>query len=340
MLRILLAGFGIVGKSLAEILLENSERLRREEGLNIRIIGIVDSGGAAVYEKGLNLEEMIKTKKRNRSVSLNIEYGRPGLNVLDLLDELDVDVLVDATPTNLVDGEPSYTYIKKALTSRVHVVTVNKGPLALALPALKELAQHKDVILRFSGSVGGGLPVIEFARQCARGDNIVKIEGVLNGTTNYIISRMEDGLEFDAALREAQEKGYAEKDPGLDIKGFDTAAKLVILANEILGIKATLNNVDIKGIEELSRKEINEAIQDGETYRLIGRVDGGLEVKPTKIRKEDPLAIRYSLNAVSFTTLNSGVHVILGRGAGGRETATAIIRDLIEIKKKLVEVKI
>lgn len=302
-------------------------------------MGIADSGGAAVYEKGLNLEEMIKIKKRNGSVSFHPEHGRPGLNVLDLLDEVDVDVLVDATPTNLVDGEPSYTYIRKALASRIHVVTVNKGPLALALPALKELAQHKDVVFRFSGSVGGGLPVIEFARQCARGDRIVKVEGVLNGTTNYIISRMEDGLEFDTALSEAQEKGYAEKDPSLDIRGFDTAAKLVILANEVLGIKTTLNDVSITGIEELSRKEIAEAINNGETYRLIGRVDGGLEVKPTRIRREDPLAIRYSLNAVSFTTMNSGVHVILGRGAGGRETATAVLRDLIEIKKKLVEVK-
>lgn len=321
-------------------MIERSEELRREEGLNIRIIGIADSGGAAVDEKGLNLEEMIKTKKKSGSVSSHSDYGRLGLNVLDLLDELDVDVLVDATPTNLRDGEPSYTYIRKALTLRIHVVTVNKGPLALALPAFKELAQHKDVIFRFSGSVGGGLPVIEFARQCARGDKIIKVQGVLNGTTNYIISRMEDGLEFDTALREAQEKGYAEKDPSLDIKGFDTAAKLVILANEVLGIKVTINDVNIKGIEELRKKEIDEAIQSGETYRLIGRVDGGLEVKPTRIKKEDPLAIRYSLNAVSFTTMNSGIHVILGRGAGGRETATAILRDLIEIKKKLVEVKL
>lgn len=320
--------------------MERSEELRREEGLNIRIIGIVDSGGAAVYEKGLNLVEMIKTKKKAGSISSHNDYGRAGLNVLDLLDELDVDVLVDATPTNLSDGEPSYTYVRKALTSRIHVVTVNKGPLALALPALKELAKHKDVMFRFSGSVGGGLPVIEFARQCARGDEIIKVEGVLNGTTNYIISRMEDGLEFEAALREAQERGYAEKNPSLDIRGLDTAAKLVILANEILGIKATINDVRIKGIEELRKKEIDEAIRSGETYRLIGRVDGGLEVKLTRIKREDLLAIRYSLNAVSFTTLNSGVHVILGRGAGGRETATAILRDLIEIKKKLVEVKV
>ncbi len=329
-----------MGVSLAEILIERSEELRREEGLNIRIVGIVDSSGAAVNDKGLDLEEMIRTKKKLGSVSCHNEYGRHGLNVLDLLDELDVDVLVDATPTNLKDGEPSFTYIKKALTYRIHVVTVNKGPLALALPALRELAKHKDVVFRFSGSVGGGLPVIEFARQCARGDKIVKVEGVLNGTTNYIISRMEDGLDFKTALTEAQEKGYAERDPSLDIMGFDTAAKLVILANEVVGRKVTINDISIKGIEDLEKEDIDEASRSGETYRLIGRVDGELEVKPTRIKREDPLAVRYSMNAVSFTTLNSGRHVILGRGAGGRETATAILRDLIEIKKKLVEVRI
>lgn len=321
-------------------MIERSEELRREEGLNIRVVGIVDSSGAAVDDRGLDLEEMIKTKKKLGSVSHHNEYGRHGYDVLDLLDELDIDVLVDATPTNLKDGEPSFTYIKKALTSRIHVVTVNKGPLALALPALRELARHKDVVFRFSGSVGGGLPVIEFARQCARGDKIIKVEGVLNGTTNYIISRMEDGLDFKTALTEAQEKGYAERDPSLDIKGFDTAAKLVILANEVIGRKVTINDISVKGIEDLDKEDIDEASRSGETYRLIGRVDGGLEVKPTRIKKEDPLAVRYSMNAVSFTTLNSGRHVILGRGAGGRETATAILRDLIEIKKKLVEVRI
>ncbi|MCS7126050.1 MAG: homoserine dehydrogenase [Aigarchaeota archaeon] len=337
-MRIILAGFGIVGRSLADILIESGEELRTVEGLNTRIVAVVDSGGAAVDEKGLNLEEILRVKKKYGSVSYHPELGRREHSVKDLLDEVEADVLVDATPTNLKDGEPSYTYIKKALTQRMHVVTVNKGPLALALPALKELAQYKGVIFRFSGSVGGGLPVIEFARECARGDKIIKVEGVLNGTTNYILSRMEDGLDFDKALREAQEKGYAEKDPSLDIKGMDTAAKLVILANEVLGVRATIKDVSIKGIDGLERREIEESMRSGETYRLIGRVDGGLEVKPVKISLGDPLAVRYSLNAVSFTTVNSGRHVILGRGAGGRETATAIIRDLIEIKKKLTEV--
>lgn len=334
-MRTILAGFGVVGRSLAEILIERSEELRSEEGLNVRVVAIVDSGGAAVDESGLDLEEMLKIKKKYGTVAAHGTLGRPGEALSDLLDYLEAEVIVDATPTNLKDGEPSYTNIKKAMTLGLHVVTVNKGPLALALPALKELARYKGVFLKFSGSVGGGLPVIEFARECARGDRIVKIEGVLNGTTNYIISRMEDGLEMDEALEEAIEKGYAEKDPSLDLKGYDTAAKLVILANEVLGIRATLEDVKVKGIEDLTRKEIYESNRSGETVRLIGRVDGGLEVKPARISVGDPLAVRYSLNAVSFTAMNSGRHVILGRGAGGRETATAIIRDLIDIKRRL-----
>lgn len=337
-MRVLLAGFGVVGRSLAEIVVEHGDYLRKLDGLNIRFTAIVDSGGSVVDERGLNLNEVLNVKKNFGSVSFHPQFSRKNLSVIELLDELEVDILIDATPTNLVDGEPSYTYIKKALTLGVNVVTVNKGPLAHALPALKELASYKGVLLRFSGTVGGGMPVIDFAKQCAKGDRVVKIEGVLNGTSNYIISRMEDGFEFEDALREAQEKGYAERDPSLDIKGYDTAAKLVILANEVLGIAVTIKDVSIRGIENLTLKDIQEALKQRKTYRLIGKVDGGLKVEPMLVDLVDPLAVRYAMNAVSFTTSLSGRHTITGKGAGGRETAIAIIRDLIEIKKKLGEV--
>ncbi|MEM2732734.1 MAG: homoserine dehydrogenase, partial [Nitrososphaerota archaeon] len=172
-MRVLLAGFGVVGRSLAEIVIEHGDYLRKLNGLNIRFTAIVDSGGSVVDERGLNLNEVLNVKKNSGSVSFHPQFGRKNASVLELLDELEVDILIDATPTNLVDGEPSYTYIKKALTLGVNVVTVNKGPLAYALPALKELASYKGVLLRFSGTVGGGMPVIDFAKQCAKGDRVV-----------------------------------------------------------------------------------------------------------------------------------------------------------------------
>lgn len=332
-MRIILAGFGVVGRSLLEIIGERGEELRRLYGLNPRFVAIVDRGGAAVSEQGLEPLQALQVKKLKNTVAEYPESGRRGLGVEDVLEEVEADVYVDATPTNIADGEPSFTYLRKALTKRLHTVTVNKGPLALALPALKELAHHRRVILRFSGSVGGGMPVIEFARQCAMGDRVIKVEGILNGTTNYILTRMEEGgLSFEKALREAQEKGFAERDPTLDIKGFDTAAKLVILANEVLGIKSTIQDVKIRGIDEIGLEDVEEAAERGEVIRLLGKVDGGLKVEPTAVRREDPLAVKYAMNAVAFHTENSGRHIITGKGAGGRETATAIIRDLIQIK--------
>ncbi len=332
-MRIVLAGFGVVGRSLLEIVSEQSEELVRRYGMSLRFVAIVDRGGAAVSENGLNPLKALESKRLKGTVAGYPGCGKPGIDTLSILDDVEADVFIDALPTNLRDGEPSYTYLKKAITMRLHTITVNKGPLALALPALKELAEYRGVVLRFSGSVGGGMPVIEFARQCAMGDRVVRVEGILNGTTNYILTRMEEGLGFQEALREAQEKGYAERDPSLDIKGYDTAAKLVILANEVLGIRATLEDVEIRGIEGLDGREIEDAKRRGETIRLIGKVDGGLRVEPTRIKVDDPLAVRYAMNAVAFQTENSGRHIITGRGAGGRETATAILRDLIQVKK-------
>ncbi len=336
-MRIILAGLGVVGRSLLEIVSEQSEELVRRYGMSLRFVAIIDRGGAAVSENGLDSRRVLETKISSGTVSRYPGCGKPGLDALSILDEVEADIFIDALPTNLQDGEPSYTYIKKAITMGLHIVTVNKGPLALALPALRELAEYRGVVLRFSGSVGGGMPVIEFARQCAMGDRVVKVEGILNGTTNYILTRMEEGLDFSEALREAQEKGYAERDPSLDIKGYDTAAKLVILANEVLGIRATLDDVEIRGIEDLGKEDLRNAMSKGETIRLIGKVDGGLRVEPTRIRMDDPLAVRYAMNAVAFQTENSGRHVITGRGAGGRETATAILRDLIQVKRVMAE---
>jgi len=180
---------------------------------------------------------------------------------------------------------------------------------------------------------------LEFAKECSRADTIERIEGVLNGTTNFILNKMEEqNLSFEQALRQAQELGYAERDPVLDVQGIDTACKLVILANEVLGLKVTLSDVNVTGITHLSNLEMQETRKRGEVIRLIGTAEGGLSVKPREIPAGDPLNVREAMNAVKFTTSNSGRHTIIGKGAGGRETATAILRDLIAIKQlKLVE---
>lgn len=331
-MRVALAGLGVVGQSFLELINLNRSELLSRYGLGIRIVVAADRSGAVYKPSGMRPEELLEAKRKTGL--RHLPGGTYMANVVDALGEAEADVLVDATPTNIVDGEPSYSLIRQAVLNRMDVVTVSKGALALYMPALKESASHRGVHLRFSGTVGGGMPVLAFARECSRADRVEAIEGILNGTTNYILTRMEeDGFEFHQALKEAQRLGYAEADPTLDVKGLDTACKITILANEVLGMRATVHDVKVEGVDGVSVKEVNSARSAGKVVRLVAVAGGGkLEVGPRTLDARDPLAVKLAMNAVRFKTTFSGSHVISGKGAGGVETATAIIRDLVSIK--------
>src|SRR6185437_6331456 len=238
-----------------------------------------------------------------------------------IIENVDAEVLLELTPTNLEEGEPGTTHIISAMKSGKHVITVNKGPLALAFPSLLELANYNGVMLRFSGTVGGGTPILDFAKRCLKGERIMSFKGILNGTTNYILSKMEEGLVFENALEDARQKGYAEAVPSLDIDGFDPAAKLVIMANWIMGMKVTMKDVNRIGIRDIKLSDIQRAHKRGNAIKLIAMCDNKyLNVKPTEISKTDPLYVNGTLNAVTFSSEHSGQQTIIGRGAGGMET--------------------
>jgi homoserine dehydrogenase len=244
------------------------------------------------------------------------------------------DVYIDTTPTNLRDPRPSLEGLLAALGSGKHAVTVNKAPLAVAMPALLENARYNGRQLRFSGTVGAGTPVLATAATLARGDTITGVEAILNGTTNYILWLMATtGATFDAALSEAQRLGYAETDPSNDVDGFDTAMKLVILANHAMGLAVGIDSVPITGIRSVSAAEIGAAAGSGEAVKLVGSIKatGALSVSPQRVPASSPLNVPRNVNAVRFTLASGGEPTLIGRGAGGPETATAIIRDLIDI---------
>ncbi|MEM3627460.1 MAG: homoserine dehydrogenase, partial [Candidatus Bathyarchaeia archaeon] len=259
-MRIILVGFGVVGQSFLRILLHRKEDLVKNYGFHPRIVAVVDSRGAATNQKGLNLEEILSLKAKKGTVAACREYGHFGMSALDVIEAMEAEVVVEATPTNIKNGEPGLSNIKAAFKAGKHVVTTNKGPLALALPALIELASYNKVHLRFSGTVGGGTPILEFAKKCLLGDRIISIKGILNGTTNYILTEMEEKrVSLQQALKNAQELGYAEADSSMDIDGLDTACKLVIMANWIMQKEATLKDVNIQGIRDITLQDIEEA---------------------------------------------------------------------------------
>jgi homoserine dehydrogenase len=202
------------------------------------------------------------------------------------------------------------------------------------MPALLELASHTRMQLRFSATVGAGTPFLTFASKCLPGEKILGIHGILNGTTNYILTRMEEAsLSFQKALAEAQEKGYAEKNPENDIGGLDTAAKIVIIANWILKRRMSINQLKVTGIRDILPQKILRAKKSGTRIKLIGRIaDSETTVRPEEVPVDDPLCVPGNLNALSFSTEHSGDVTLTGRGAGGEETASAIIRDLVDIR--------
>lgn len=335
-MRIIMVGFGVVGQSIAEILTLRSMELKEEYGINPKVVAIVDRRGAATAKEGVDLRKALETKRSMGSVSALGEIGKPGYSALDVLEEVEGDLVIEVTPTNVETGEPGLTHIKKALSLGRHVVTTNKGPLALALPNLLELSREKDVCLRFSGAVGGGIPVLAFAKRCLLGEKIIAIRGVLNGTTNYILWKMaEERVSLERALAEARKLGYAEANVSYDLDGIDAACKLVILANWVMNLKVHLRDVEIQGINGITLQEIMDADRENSAIRLVGSINNGITVSPRRISKGDPLCVDSSYNAIQFTTAYSGQHVLIGRGAGGRETAVSVIRDILDIKQTI-----
>jgi homoserine dehydrogenase len=334
-LRLIIIGFGNVGQNLLRILLSKSAELYSLYGLNPKVVACVDSKGIAISRDGLDFDRLLATKSAKKSVSAY--HGKNAIyNTVDLIENTEAEVMIELTPTNLENGEPGITHIMSAMKTGKHVITVNKGPLAIAFPSLIELSSYNNVRLGFSGTVGGGTPILEFAKRCLKGDRILSLRGVLNGTTNYILTKMEEGFTFQDALADARQMGYAEASPKLDIEGYDAAAKLVILANWVMAKKVTITDVTRCGISDVDLQSVKRAHDNGKAIRLIAYCNhGSLQVTPLEIRKDDPVCVSGTLNAVTFVSEYSGEKTIIGRGAGGLETASAVLRDLIEIRESM-----
>ena len=325
MVRISIVGFGHVGSGVAEVVMRKHDEILRKHGLDLRIVGIADLKGAIIDEGGLSRDEIAR-------------FGADGalldMSSLELIREIEHEVMVEATPTNVTNGEPGLTHIITALNSNRHVVTSNKGPLALEYRKLMELAERKGRELRFEATVGGAMPLISLIRENLAGNGITAIRGILNGTCNYILTRMtNENLPYEHVLREAQEIGIAESDPSKDVEGIDTAVKLVILANSVFGMDATYRDVRVQGITEITPDALKLAKDAGYAIKLIGDVDidGRLEVAPRLVPVSDPLNVGGTLNVATIRTDLAGDITVIGKGAGPIEAASAILSDIIAI---------
>ncbi len=331
-MRIFVVGYGVVARSFIDLLEAQQSVLYQQQGLSPRLVGVCDSTGAAVSERGLSADELRAAKESTGTVAGVAGHGVRTVDAAQLIAECDADIVVEASPSQMSTPGRSIENLKAAFRTGKHAISVNKAPLAAAMPAMLELAEFNGVQFRFSGTVGGGTPVLNVARECARGDEVTMVRGIFNGTTNFILWKMHsEGLDFDTVLKEAIDLGYAETDPSADIDGVDAATKVVILANYVLGRPATIGDVKVEGIRGLPRERIEEAAQRGNHLKLIGEIGEALSVAPQEVPIGDPLDVPASLNAITLSLKASSDITLIGRGAGGIETATSVMRDLLDI---------
>jgi len=255
-----------------------------------------------------------------------------------MLCKRDVDMAVIATPTNRHSGEPGYSYIKNALQNGLHVVTADKGPILLAYDELREIAAKHNVQLGIGCTTGGALPAINGGLIDLAGAKILSIEGVLNGASNFILDEMrKKNRSYQEALADAQKLGITETDPTLDVEGWDTAIKLLILVNVLLGQRKTLADIKVCGITAISAADIARAARRGQKYRLLGQaayLNGELmmEVAPRALGPEHPFYMADGKNkAVRYISDTMGDLIIMGGASGLIPAAASLLRDIVNI---------
>lgn len=336
--KIALVGFGGVNRGLAQLVAERNACWQASLGFSLKIVGVSDIFlGSIVNRDGLDAAQLVALPAEKGAFA-KLHGGTAEAFTETVIKQSGADIIAEATFTNPVDGEPATTFCRWALESGIHVVTTNKGPIALHGSELKALAQRNNLAFEYEGSVMSGTPVIRLARQALAGAEVQGFEGILNGTSNYVLTRMQEGLSFAAAVAQAQQLGYAEADPSADVEGYDVRLKVVILANELLNAKLQISDVACSGISNISAEDIATASRNGQCWKLIGaaqcQADGSVQasVAARLLPLSHPLAgISGATNAVSFTTELVGAVTVSGPGAGKIETAFALLSDIVAI---------
>jgi homoserine dehydrogenase len=340
--KLALIGFGSVGRGFAQILQTKGELLRKTYGFEAQITAVCTlSKGSLYHPDGLDSDKLLELVKQTGTLEAYPET--PGLargwDSFKTIRESQADTIVEISYTDIKTGQPAIDHCRVAFECGKNVVTANKGPVALAYAELAALARAKGVRWAFEGTVMSGTPAVRLPLATLAGAEVREVRGILNGTTNYILTKMEVGMSYEAALKQAQELGYAEADPTADVEGYDALSKVLILANVIMGASLKRDEVSCQGISHLTPADIEQARAKGKRWKLIGRVKKeadratasvGVEMLPLS----DPLAgVMGATNAITYETDLMGPVTLVGAGAGPIETGFSILIDLINIER-------
>jgi len=314
-------GFGTVGAGTIRILLENRELLHQRTGFYLDVVRVADLD--LETDRGISLDPSVLTK-----------------DAAALIADPKVDIVVE-----LIGGyEPAATFIKEALKQGKYVVTANKALLATRGWELFETAEESGATIAFEASVGGGIPILRSVREGLCANRFVSIHGILNGTANYILSQMSsEGMDFEDALKKAQQKGYAEADPSFDVEGVDAAHKITILSTMAFGVRVPFESVSVKGIREISQLDILHARELGLVIKLlaVGRWEEGtleIRVNPVMIPESHLLAkVNGVYNAIHVIGDFVGSTLYYGKGAGMFPTGSAVVSDIVAIARQIAK---
>jgi homoserine dehydrogenase len=340
--RLAIVGLGNVGRRLVELIELKSALLRQRYDLELVVVGAVDTSGAAVASSpsGLDHATLLRLKRGKRvkrGIAAYPKLGRPGMTPLELLSIIEADVLVELSLTNIKDGEPGLSIIRAALARKMDVVTANKGPLVIAYQELAKTARDKGVRMLHSAAVAGGLPTVNIGARDLGASAIERFEGIVNGTTNYILSRMSEGQPYGEALKHAQDIGIAEADPSLDVDGWDAACKLVIVANAVLHRPTKLKDVHVEGIRKVTQDQLKEAEARRQVIKLVALAeqagkDYRLSVGPTRLDKAHPLAgVGAGMMGILYHTDINGTIFATIEESDPYPTAAGVLRDIIQV---------
>ncbi len=331
---VVLTGYGNVGKAFVRLLAEKKLDGARRFGLDLDLKAVFRRSGGWLAG-GCDDAEALAA---DPAVPLESHPGWvPGLSFEAALPRLAPGVLAEATPSNWRTGEPQLAFLHAALDAGWSIAAASKGALVVDFRGLTEKARARGLALKYSGATAAALPALDVATVALAGSTIERIDGILTGTTNYILSRIEAGESFAGALAEAQAQGIAEPDPSMDIDGWDTACKLLLIANAAAGTSLTLADIKVEGIRGVTVETMRSACEEGRATKLLGRLtiqDGRAvaEVKPVSVELSHPLhGISGTAKGIAFLTDTMGTIALTGGKSDPRGTAAAMLKDIINI---------
>jgi homoserine dehydrogenase len=334
-MKLVMIGFGVVGQGLVEILRDKRDDLQKQYGFTPHIVGVATrSRGSLLRLDGLDPDALLTAMQAGGLAAYPEAPGlERGLPPQDLMTASGADVMVETSYTNLDNAQPALDYCRAAFNADMHVVMANKGPVALAYDELAALAAKRERRLLFEATVMAGTPSLRLALNALAGCEIREARGILNGTTNYILTQMEGGMSYEDALAEAKALGYAEADPRGDVDGWDAAAKALIVARSVFGAPLRMSDLEVSGISAITLADVEAARANGERWKLIAHVTAtGGSVRAQRVPVAHPLAgVSGTTNAITYTTDLLGDVTLVGPGAGRHQTGFGLLADLLNI---------